>query len=82
MPLSWVQPLFHRPWRQTAPTAMADTHSSVAEEQLVTRAQAGDPVAFSSLVRSHQNRIFGFITYLCGSADEATDLTQDVFIKA
>lgn len=62
---------------------MADTHSSAAEEeQLITRAQAGDPAAFSSLVRSHQNRIFGFITYLCGSADEATDLTQDVFIKA
>lgn len=53
-----------------------------ADEELITRAQAGDRRAFGALVRLHQERIFRFIFRLCGNREDAMDLTQETFIKA
>ena len=49
---------------------------------LVTRAQAGDSRAFEELVRRYRKRIFALALHICGSASEADDITQDVFLRA
>jgi len=39
------------------------------------------PGAFEVLVERYQNRLLGIMTHLVGRADEAEDLTQDVFLR-
>lgn len=53
-----------------------------SESALVERARAGDRHAFTALVRCYQERVFRFVLRLCGSRDEALDLTQETFMKA
>lgn len=48
---------------------------------LVRRCTAGDAVAWEELVRMYQRRIYNLCYRFTGSADDAEDLTQDVFIK-
>jgi RNA polymerase sigma-70 factor, ECF subfamily len=49
---------------------------------LVDAAKAGDQRAFESLVRRYRKRIFALALHITGSASEADDITQDVFLKA
>ncbi len=49
---------------------------------LVRRAQAGDRVAFSELVRLYQRPVFGFVYRLTQDEDAAADVTQEVFVRA
>jgi RNA polymerase sigma-70 factor (ECF subfamily) len=49
---------------------------------LVAAAKAGDQRAFESLVRRYRKRIFALALHITGSASEADDITQDVFLKA
>jgi RNA polymerase sigma-70 factor, ECF subfamily len=48
---------------------------------LVRRCTVGDAVAWEELVRMFQRRIYNLCYRFTGSADDAEDLTQDVFIK-
>ncbi len=50
-------------------------------EQLCERAKAGDLAAASELVALHYQRIFSFFRRLCGSDEDAADLTQKTFAK-
>lgn len=62
---------------------MADeTGMDAADEALALCARSGDRHAFASLVRRHQDRVFGFLLRMLGVRDEAMDLTQDTFLKA
>lgn len=38
--------------------------------------------AFGRLVDAYQNRVFGFVRRMINNAEEAADVTQDVFIRA
>ena len=49
---------------------------------LVTEAQAGDKRAFEALVRRYRKRIFALALHITGSASEADDIAQEVFLKA
>jgi len=49
---------------------------------LVSRAKAGDASAFGDLVRRYRKRIFALALHLSGSASDADDIVQDVFIRA
>jgi RNA polymerase sigma-70 factor (ECF subfamily) len=49
---------------------------------LVDAAKAGDGRAFESLVRRYRKRIFALALHITGSASEADDITQEVFLKA
>jgi RNA polymerase sigma-70 factor (ECF subfamily) len=49
---------------------------------LVAQAKAGDARAFEALVRRYRKRIFALALHMTGSASEADDIAQDVFIKA
>jgi len=54
----------------------------VEERELVQRLQAGDRSAFRQLVESHKHDVYAFAFDLCGSREDAEDLSQEVFIKA
>ncbi len=48
---------------------------------LVRRCIAGDVVAWEEIVQRYNRRIYNICYRFAGSADDAQDLTQDVFIK-
>jgi RNA polymerase sigma factor (sigma-70 family) len=48
---------------------------------LIRRCIAGDAAAWEDIVRQYHRRIYNICYRFAGSADEAQDLTQDVFIK-
>jgi RNA polymerase sigma-70 factor (ECF subfamily) len=55
------------------------------DETLVQKAQAapsGDLRAFETLILRHQGGVLANCRYLTGSADDAQDLAQEVFVKA
>lgn len=54
----------------------------MTDQALVQRAQAGDQAAFDELLRRYQRPVYGFVYHLIGSADAATDVTQEVFVRA
>jgi len=51
-------------------------------ERLCGQARAGDVAAASELVSLFYERVFAYLRRLCGSDEEAADLTQKVFFKA
>jgi RNA polymerase sigma-70 factor, ECF subfamily len=48
---------------------------------LLRRCLAGDAAAWEEIVRRYNRRIYNICYRFCGAADDAEDLTQDVFIK-
>lgn len=51
-------------------------------DPVVRRAQSGDPDAFAGLYRAHAGRVYALCLRLEGDAARATELTQDVFVRA
>jgi RNA polymerase sigma-70 factor, ECF subfamily len=49
--------------------------------QVIKRCLAGDNSAWEEIVRAHNRRIYNICYRFTGSADNAEDLTQEVFIK-
>jgi RNA polymerase sigma-70 factor (ECF subfamily) len=49
--------------------------------QLVRRCASGDPAAWEEIVQRFHRRIYNICYRFAGSADDAQDLTQEVFIK-
>lgn len=52
------------------------------DARLVDAALAGDRRAFDALVLRYRARIFALSLHITGSASDADDVTQDVFVKA
>ncbi len=52
-----------------------------AEAGLVELCRSGDPQAFARLVSLHEGMVFNLAARLLGSADEAKDVSQDVFLQ-
>lgn len=52
------------------------------ELAIVERCRRQDYEAFGKLVDAYQNRVFGFVRRMVPNAEEASDITQDVFIRA
>jgi len=53
-----------------------------ADLELARRCQAGDAAAFEELYRDHASRLYNLLFRMAGSADEADDLLQEVFLNA
>jgi RNA polymerase sigma-70 factor (ECF subfamily) len=62
--------------------AMASRPSQHEDLKWVAAALDGRPEAFSELVKRYQDRIFNTIFRMLGDYEEATDLTQQTFLKA
>ena len=61
---------------QSAPAAASDEETS-----LVTGLREGDAQAYEDLILRYQQPVFGLICRLLGSSAEASDITQEVFLK-
>ncbi len=53
----------------------------LADHALVESAQAGSAEAFGELARRYHGNVYGIVYRMC-SADEAADLTQEIFLRA
>jgi len=53
-----------------------------AEAALIDRCKRQDFEAFGKLVDAYQNRVFGFVRRMVSNPEEASDITQEVFIRA
>jgi RNA polymerase sigma-70 factor (ECF subfamily) len=56
--------------------------ASPTDRELVDRAKTGDSMAFGSLVRRYQRRIFRLAFHLVRTGAEAEDVTQETFVRA
>ncbi len=50
-------------------------------EKLLDSCRAGDELAWETLVRRFQGRVFGLAFHYLGNRDEARDLAQEVFLR-
>ena len=72
--------------KEENPTAATAADRSVAtgevERDLVRRARGGDVAAFTELVMSRQDAVYGLLLRLVRNPTIAEDLAQDTFVKA
>ena len=54
----------------------------MTEQELVHSAQKGDSMAFGELMQAHQDKIYTLCYRMTGNAEDAADLTQEVFLSA
>jgi len=66
----------------TARLAVRRAAQDPSMSELVERAQRGDDEAFGALYRAHVGRVHALCLRLAGDAQAATELTQDVFVRA
>ena len=55
--------------------------SDTPDEQLIVRSRTGDAAAFAALVHRYLRPIYGFVCRQIGDAEEAHDVTQEVFVR-
>jgi RNA polymerase sigma-70 factor (ECF subfamily) len=58
------------------------SEATASDEDLVTRFQQGDEVAFDDLVRRHRTTVYRAAWRLTGNHAEADDLAQEAFLRA
>ncbi len=51
------------------------------DASLVSRCQGADLTAFNTLVSRYKDKIYRYVYRMTGSADDAEDLTQEVFVR-
>jgi RNA polymerase sigma-70 factor (ECF subfamily) len=54
---------------------------SLNEIELISRLKAGDAIAFKVLVETRQSLVFNTVIGFLQNAEDAEDVTQDVFVK-
>jgi RNA polymerase sigma-70 factor, ECF subfamily len=59
-----------------------DEPTIATDDELLTRHAAGDPEAFSELVRRHRDRLWSVALKTLGDREEAADALQDAFVSA
>ncbi len=52
------------------------------DEERVSAAQRGEEEAFGQIISRYQGKIYSYVYRLTNHGEEATDITQDVFVKA
>jgi RNA polymerase sigma-70 factor (ECF subfamily) len=57
-------------------------HGVAADLELAQRCRHGEPGAFEELYRAHSGRLYSLILRMLGSAHDAEDLLQEVFLTA
>jgi RNA polymerase sigma-70 factor (ECF subfamily) len=62
-------------------SADAPALDGVPERALVEQCRSGDAQAFARLVSLHEGMVFGLAARLLGDAEEARDLSQEVFLQ-
>jgi RNA polymerase sigma-70 factor, ECF subfamily len=73
--------LLRQPAATAAPSKAAGDVRAV-DLDLADRCRRGDPGAFEELYRAHAGRLYSLLFRMAGSAEEAEDLLQEVFLNA
>lgn len=71
-----------RVFTKTAITTPERQQEADADLIVVKQVQEGDVAAFDRLIVKYRERIFGVVYNLTANREDASDLTQDTFIKA
>ncbi len=71
-----------RVFTKTAVTTPERQQEADADLAIVRRVQEGDVAAFDRLILKYRERVFGVVYNLTSNREDASDLTQDTFIKA
>ena len=50
------------------------------EQALIAASKNGDPAALEALVRTHQDRVYGFAMRMCRNVEDAKDILQETFL--
>jgi RNA polymerase sigma-70 factor, ECF subfamily len=86
--ITWTLPGSCRPASRAAPIThampAADSHSleDLDERELVDACRAGRPGAFDLIVERHRRAVYLLCYRFVGSHEDASDLSQDVFLRA
>lgn len=64
------------------PPAVPAVPEGPDDRTLVARAKAGNDDSYEELVRRYQQRIYGLCYHLTSNHEDASDLTQEAFVKA
>jgi len=59
-----------------------DRSARSSEDKLIRRARQGDPIAWETLVRRHQEHVFRLAYLTLRDAAEAEDMAQETFLRA
>lgn len=57
-------------------------YAEMKDEEIVAAVQRGEHAAFSHIISRYQGKIYSYIFRLTNHAEEANDITQEVFLKA
>lgn len=71
-----------QPSTPAKPQSTARPEGSAEDAQVVRRVLAGETAAYEELVQRHQQRIYATVYHMTANHEDATDLTQETFIKA
>lgn len=63
-------------------SAKVKPYLEMTDEELVTAVQGGDSDAYKHVIDRYQGKIYAYIMRLTNHREEATDIAQDVFMKA
>jgi RNA polymerase sigma-70 factor (ECF subfamily) len=61
---------------------MSSDSQSPSDEDLARQTQAGSMPAFEELVSRYEQRIYAFVAQSCRNGMDATEITQETFVKA
>jgi RNA polymerase sigma-70 factor (ECF subfamily) len=50
------------------------------ERSLIAASKDGDSAALDTLVRTHQDRVYGFAMRMCRNVEDAKDILQETFL--
>ncbi len=79
---STVKPLREFAWSDPAVAPASDGRAEWADDwALVQQCAAGDEAACTRLVTDHQRMVYQLALHLLGDAQEALDLSQEVFLR-
>lgn len=69
------------PWESLAAPYSAGIRVLDSDHSVIARCLNGEETAWEDLVRSHTRQVYGLCFRFTGSAAEAQDLTQEVFLR-
>lgn len=68
--------------RETAPAADTNSARLSVEDEFIEKLRQGDAAAFDTFVQRYSSDIYGLLYRITEDAEEASDLTQETFLKA
>ncbi len=68
--------------QQDARLILDEPRAERSDQELIAAALARDTSAFGELVSRYQNRLYGALVHMTGSAEDAKDVAQEAFVLA